>query len=404
MKIKNTLLPIMALLCGQVYAQIPEGFDADAIYVLVDSDLKKRSYSDVTMTNDLESKDQLLIMRKGADTKPVSFDLVNSMKGFSNQAVLNYDGRYVMVSSGDSAPDGYASYTSEKGLLSVLDTKHGTIVEEKLNSKAGPVAINHMKGLLAVAAGSESNMISLLIWKGRAVTNMIEVPLKGLEGKDKISDLIWSQTGNLLAVTFEYSNKVAFYRLTNNAEGISLELKGKPLTCGVNPGLGVFSQDETLFFVADQNEAFKKGAVAVVKVDMISGQHEFLQSVPTNIGPEMIRLSPDGKNIITVNRRGAHLAESDKNKTRMSSLTVFKILKSGKLKPLGEYPFKTVYPSDLRFDKSGEMIAVVAHESAFDDSKAEVLFWDFNPNKKIQLKIRGARLELPKGAHSIFVQ
>lgn len=404
MKLKNALLAILAVSGGAVVAQIPENFDAEALYIMVDSELDQENYQEVSINNSNTANDQLLIVRKGAEDKYTSLEVANSLKGYSNQVVTNYDGRYVLVSSGDDSVNGYSSFLTEKGVVRILDTKHGTILEEELSSKAGPIAINHLKGIVAVAAGAEANTVSLLIWKGRAVTNTIEVFLKGLVAADRISNLVWSPSGSYLAVTFEQSNKVAFYRLTNDAEGVSLELKGKPVACGVNPGVGVFSSDEEYFYVADQNKDYEKGSVASVKVDMVSGQHEFLQSIVANMGPEMIRISPDGKHIVTVNRRGAHLASSHKKKTRMTSISVFKTLKNGKLKPLGEYPFPAVYPSDIRFDKSGDMIAVVANRIAGDEEHGEVLFWDFTPNKKIQLKIRDERLEVPRGAHTISVQ
>lgn len=403
MNFKNTLLALMVVSGGVVCAQIPENFDAESLYVLVDSDLDKKNYQEVVMNDSEVGKDQLLIIRKEAEGEPKTLEISNSLKGYSNQFVTNYDGRYVLVSSGDSSIQGYSSYATEKGMVRILDTKHGTILEEELNSEAGPIAINHFKGIVAVAAGAEANSVSLLIWKGKSVANTIEVFLKGLVAKDRISNLVWSATGNYLAVTFEHSNKVAFYRLTNDKDGIGLELKGKPVDCGVNPGVGVFSLDEQYFYAADQNKDYKKGSVAGVKLDMVSGQHEFLQSVTANIGPEMIRLSPDGKFLVTVNRRGAHLPSSDKNKTRMTSISVFKILKNGKLKPLGEYPFPSLYPSDLRFDKSGSMLAVVANRASGEDDRGEIVFWDFTPNKKIQLKLRTERLAVPRGAHSILV-
>lgn len=403
MNLKNALLAILAVSGGAICAQIPENFEAESLYVLVDSELDKKNYQEVIMNDSEKGEDQLLIIRKGVENQPTALEISNSLKGYSNQFVTNYDGRYVLVSSGDSSTQGYTSYASEKGLVRILDTKHGTIVEEELNSKAGPIAINHLKGIVAVAAGAEANSVSLLIWKGKAVANTIEVFLKGLVAKDRISNLVWSSTGSYLAVTFEQSNKVAFYRLTNDKDGVGLELKGKPVDCGVNPGVGVFSLDEQFFYAADQNKDYKKGAVAGVKLDMVSGQHEFLQSVTANIGPEMIRMSPDGKFVVTVNRRGAHLSSSDKNKTRMTSISVFKILKNGKLKPLGEYPFPSLYPSDMRFDKSGSMLAVVANKVSGEDEQGEVIFWDFTPNKKIQLKLRSERLVVPRGAHSILV-
>jgi hypothetical protein len=404
MKLKKLLLPILALVSGSLVAQIPTGFDADALYVLIDADLEKRSYNEVMLSDNMASKDQLQILTKDSLNSMRKFEVSNSMKGFSNQSVASFDGRYVLVSSGNSSARGYASYSTQKGMIRVLDTKHGNIVEEEIDGEAGAIAINHLKGLVAVVGAKEANSISLLVWNGKSVTNTIEVSLKGLVAKDRISNLVWSSTGSYLAVTFEASNKVAFYRLTNDNEGISLELKGKPVQGGVNPALGIFSQDEQYFYVADQNVDFEKGAVSTIKLDLVSGQHEFLQSVTTNIGPEMIRMSPDGKYVMTVNRRGAHLSPSDKDKTRMTSLSVFKVSKNGKLKPVGEYPFASKYPSDLRFDKSGNMLAVVAHNSASDDEYGELMFWDFMPNKKIQLQQRDELIQLPKGAHSLIIK
>ena len=403
MNLKNALLAMLAVSGGAISAQIPENFEAESLYILVDSELDKKNYQEVIMNDSEVGKDQLLIIRKEAEEQPTSLEISNSLKGYANQVVTNYDGRYVLVSSGDSSLQGYSSYTTEKGMVRILDTKHGTILEEELNSQAGPIAINHLKGIVAVAAGAEANSVSLLIWKDRSVTNTIEVFLKGLVAKDRIANLVWSSTGSFLAVTFEHSNKVAFYRLTKDKDGVGLELKGQPVDCGVNPGVGVFSLDEQYFYASDQNEDYKKGSVAGIKLDMVSGQHEFLQSVTASIGPEMIRLSPDGKFVVALNRRGAHLPTSDKNNTRMTSISVFKILKNGKLKPLGEYPFSSLYPSDLRFDKSGSMLAVVANKVSGEEEQGEVVFWDFTPNKKIQLKLRSERLAVPRGAHSLMV-
>ena len=251
MNLKNALLAMLAVSGGAISAQIPEDFEAESLYILVDSELDKKNYQEVIMNDSEVGKDQLLIIRKKAEEQPTSLEISNSLKGYANQVVTNYDGRYVLVSSGDSSIQGYSSYTTEKGMVRILDTKHGTILEEELNSQAGPIAINHLKGIVAVAAGAEANSVSLLIWKDRAVTNTIEVFLKGLVAKDRIANLVWSSTGSFLAVTFEHSNKVAFYRLTKDKDGVGLELKGQPVDCGVNPGVGVFSLDEQYFYTAD---------------------------------------------------------------------------------------------------------------------------------------------------------
>ena len=88
----------------------------------------------------------------------------------------------------------------------------------------------------------------------------------------------------------------------------------------------------------------------------------------------------------------------------MSSVSVMKLAANGKLKPMGEYPFETVYPSDISFDKSGNMLVVVAQQVKGSDEEGELLFWDFYPKKKSQLDLRDERVVLPKGAHTLILK
>ena len=402
---QSFLLYFSLVICSfNLLAQVPQNFDADAIYVLIDTELEAKTYAEVTLSNNVNGQDEFIIIPKNNELKRASYELSNSLKGYSNQAVCNSDGRYVIVSSGDSAYEGALNYASGNGFVRVLDTKHGTVTEEKLEFPVGALAINYNKGLIAVAPDQNDENLILMTWKGKSISNTLSIPLKHFEKGDKIVDLNWSNSGSFLAVCFENSNSVAFYRLTTTKEGIELVAVGQPVSAGLNPGVGLFGPEDKYYYVADQSQNFNKGAVSVIRTNLVSGAHDFVQSAPANIGPESMVLSPDGKYLITLNRRGAHLSASDKKKTRMSSVSVMKLAANGKLKPMGEYPFETVYPSDISFDKSGNMLVVVAQQVKGSDEEGELLFWDFYPKKKSQLDLRDERVVLPKGAHTLILK
>ncbi|QRQ99614.1 beta-propeller fold lactonase family protein [Dyadobacter sandarakinus] len=404
-------------------AQTPITFNAKGLVVISDADMAASALVDGKLLRDNTAKDQLTAIKfpvergsKGVGSALVSNSVLAHGKTL---AVASTGGLAYVLESRIRPEDGVAEYkdvakefpAGEK--LFVVDVSNPAAPKAKFGFPVGkkPLAIDVNKNELILStsdAGKE--LVFIEAAPDGKPSRFLNLPA-GIDSSSRIIDVTWHPSGDYIAFTLDNSREVGLYKVIREAGKLkNVELVGKPVKVGSEPGFGRFSPDGKHYFVLDTKAQSGKnvGPADVYVVDFsMDGAVEHKVSAPAAAGLNAgaFALSPDGGLLVTVNAGKSSAAWSEAGAGTGASLTLFKVGKmDGALSKVADYPFEGIYPQGIAFDKDGSNLAVSVFEyMEYGNGNGGVEFWTVTKGETPALKRQGARVSVGKGAHTLRI-
>jgi hypothetical protein len=238
--------------------------------------------------------------------------------------------------------------------------------------------------------------------------------------QQEISYVGWSPDGQYLAVAVRTTRKLLMLRA--DASGLSFTPLGPSIDIDEGTFGGTWSPDSRFFYVnnvrvasrsldelqaliqaapPDQLPALLAGSVQVVAVDPAAGA-SVIQTEPTPLFPEGIRVSPDGMLLATVNMQATALPISSPLFSPISSVSLWtRDPVTGRLAKASDTPFEGILPEGVAFDPTSRYLAVaVYHPTNADRSTGAVDLWEVARSSVPALQLR-TRVPAPRGVHHV---
>ena len=418
---KVALLAGLAAVGFSSFAQSPITFNARGLVVISDADMSASAFVDGKLLRDATSRDQLSTIKfpvergsKGLGTALVS----NSALAYSKTLAVPVNGGLAYVLENRIRPeDGVAEYkdpakefpVGEK--LFVVDIANLAAPKAKFGFAVGkkPTSIDVNKNELILStsdAGKELVFIEAAP-DGKPL-RFLNLPA-GIDSTNRIVDLSWHPSGDFIAFTLDNSNEVGLYKVIREAGKLkNVEMVGKPVKVGTEPGFGKFSADGKHYFVLDTKTAAGKGGegeVFVVDFSMDGAvEHKVAGQALVGNNTGSFAVSPDGTMLVSVNAGKSGAPWTEAGAGTGASLALFKVAATGALTKVADYPFEGIAPQSVAFDKDGSNVAVSVFEYLeYGNGNGGIEFWSVTKGDSPSLKKQGAKISVGKGAHTLRV-
>ncbi len=398
---KNILLIVAAIsniVPPSVFAQkLPFRFEAKAILTLTDADMAAVTFT-APSVNNAKPKDQLSILRwtnYANDLKIKSLDVENNHLEASRAVCFSADGKTGFIVSGKKLLAFDYSDISNPRLLDSIE-----IGRPPLNAD-----LNKKGDMLAVLTDQADNEVSLLQWKGGKFGSAVKNST-GYAGKSKATYCAWDSSGKYLAIALEDTRQVALYYVRPFPKGIAFKQYGDAISLNNIPQLLKWTEDNRFLIVQDVNKSNSNGEISTISFDFDNGKtHKLVSSAKTGANTEGCSISPNGKYIVTANRRETNRSIDDAKLNMMASLSFLTLDTEGVLSQAGEYEFLGIYPKGVDFDAASNMVAVSVfnHFDIGGIEQSRLEFWQIEKGDKPKLKQTGFSLAVPRGTHTLKV-
>ena len=402
-------------------AQSPINFNARGLVVVSDADMSASAVVDGKLLRDNTAKDVLTSIKFPIErSKSVGTALVsNSALGSGKTMAVPATGGLAYVLENRLRPDdGVAEYkdaalefpAGEK--LFVVDIANLASPKAKFGFPVGkyPTAIDINKNELIISTRQAGkDLVFIESAPDGKPARFLNLP-SGIDSTNKIVDVTWHPSGDYIAFTLGKTHEVGLYKVLREAGKLkNVELVGKPIAVGTEPGFGKFSPDGKHYFVVDSKGAAGKGAgegeLFVVDFSMDGAvEHKIASKTAIGANTGSFAISPDGTSLVTVNAAKSGSPWTEAGAATGASLSLFKLAADGALTKVSDYPFEGVYPQSVAFDKDGSNLAVSVYEYLdYGNGTGGVEFWTVTKGDAPALKKQGAKVSVGKGAHTLRV-
>ena len=402
-------------------AQSPINFNARGLVVVSDADMSASAVVDGKLLRDNTAKDVLTSIKFPIErSKSVGTALVsNSALGSGKTMAVPATGGLAYVLESRLRPDdGVAEYkdaalefpAGEK--LFVVDIANLASPKAKFGFPVGkyPTAIDINKNELIISTRQAGkDLVFIESAPDGKPARFLNLP-SGIDSTNKIVDVTWHPSGDYIAFTLGKTHEVGLYKVLREAGKLkNVELVGKPIAVGTEPGFGKFSPDGKHYFVVDSKGAAGKGAgegeLFVVDFSMDGAvEHKIASKTAIGANTGSFAISPDGTSLVTVNAAKSGSPWTEAGAATGASLSLFKLAADGALTKVSDYPFEGVYPQSVAFDKDGSNLAVSVYEYLdYGNGTGGVEFWTVTKGDAPALKKQGAKVSVGKGAHTLRV-
>jgi 6-phosphogluconolactonase (cycloisomerase 2 family) len=147
------------------------------------------------------------------------------------------------------------------------------------------------------------------------------------------------------------------------------------------------------------------GTITAVRFDAGNGRHRVTGRAGTDVSPEGIAVSPDGRFVVTSNLTSSWMPWNDKRMSPGGSMNLLQLHpRSGRLTTVQHVPLSGILPDGVTFDASGDHVAV----SNFDHydprhRRSTVQFFSLDRGACPSLARTNVELEVPAGAHALWL-
>jgi len=245
---------------------------------------------------------------------------------------------------------------------------------------------------------------------------------QGPRGGLTATNVHWHPSGRFLAVNINTQNRIAFFEVTDAADGPTLRLWGNIVEVGRDPFVGRFTPDGRHYITSDWGRDFQASTLegrvprtlsglSVIRLadpdaSRAAARHERVATATTDNSAEGIAVSPDGRMIATVNMRGTAFPADSPRFQREGTVTLLSFdPETGAIEKVADYPFEGVLPEGGTFDLTGDhFLATVfqGHAGAGPDRGAGLEVFRVQKGERPSLRRLG-RVPLPHGVHHVDV-
>ncbi|GAB3273345.1 lactonase family protein [Larkinella harenae] len=420
---KTSLLAVATLLTTGAFAQQnPIQFNAKGIVALSDADMSASALADGNLYKSKTDRDVLTIVKFPLDrsgqniiTAPIS----NSSALYDKAAVVTPNGRFAFVLEGHGQMGDTVS-TLKEGLKSLPAAARMFIVDlapakptakvVSVGNLPTAVTINPQGNTLAVASGDAGKEMRLVEIDNTGTPKRVITAPSPVPGA-RITDLVWSPSGDFIAYLIEDTQEVGLMKYTLDAsKKPNIIPHGKPIKVGGLPATGRFSPDSKFFIVSDIKKSANaqgagKGEIFVLQfsTEDTPGEHKVVSQLAAGESGEALTVSPDGSMVVVANAGQSYQPFTNAGSGK-SSLSVYALDKEGKLTLANEYPFNGVLPQSIEFDKDGGAIAVAVSEYLdYGDRTGAIEFWKVVKGDKPALEKMPGKISVARGCHTVRV-
>lgn len=403
---RRTLI-VLFLFSGKLTAQAPD-FDAKGVFYFQDSDFNADSYS----TGKVTKSGMDLV---GVFTFPLKYPESRqpSEQNISNSAVDNHR---------------IAAFRPDKKIAYVLETR-GTLPKgskETALSQLPPgsfvsvMKISDLRGLkpdyrfpvaenptsvsldpahkyLAVSSMNTGNEIQIFELDDFGKPLRLLPQVLHLEG-GAVQDLVWHPSKDYIVFIRKEDKELGLIKVVRDRNNIiRLEQVGDMVKFEGSPVAGMFSKDGKSFFVLDQGDAGNRipGKVFLVKLSLEEdGKHVLMAKTDVGFNPLHLSMNPGGDHLFVSNRgRSEHLEEN-------ATVTVLSV-KGENLEARTELPLEGIFPTPVKFDKSGKNFSVGCFQSrTYGKPMGNIAFYRFSGGK---IEKQAGSILVPAGIHYLEV-
>lgn len=289
----------------------------------------------------------------------------------------------------------------------------------RVNSTGSLIAISfHNKG------GGTTTPLGLFPFSNGKVGAPVYPTIKGWDNKDRLIDIDWHPSENILALLNESRHNIRFARINKKLEaapfGNVVQIEKAPFRVEFTPN-GRHVVINALYWGSDVAGRWieaPRGSVLTVRMNAgqmkagtsgLQPRHAMISTIKTGVSPEGLAVSPDGKWVVTTNLERSYLPYNDKRITWYSSLTLASLdQKTGRLERIGDFSYDGILPEAAVFDNSSSYLAVATYDHFNDRVKGgSIDFWHLasdplEPNR-VQLLKTNLSIPVTRGIHSLVI-
>lgn len=230
----------------------------------------------------------------------------------------------------------------------------------------------------------------------------------------RVGRVEWHPSGRFLAHGLPFKNEIVFYEFEQTSAGVALRPWGKPMKVGKFPDEGTFTANGDYYLTTDLQWGDDvpglfhdppPGTVTAVRFDTRSGHHRVTGRASTDVSPEGIAASPDGRFVVTGNLTSSWMPWTDSRFGPGGSLNLLELdPRSGKLTTRQQATVTGILPEGITFDASGNHVAVTVFDH-YDPRhrRGSVQFLALARDDCPNLIPTHVEMEVPAGPHSIHL-
>lgn len=414
---------------------------AGTIVAISDGDFVAQSYATGRLAPRAAGyRDQLTVLGV-ADGRVVagSTDVSNSVTAAPEILQLTDDGRtaFVVERLGGRTPQSekVADLPPGRRLFAVdLTNKTAPRLTDTLEIAAFPEALSvHPNGrrIAVVSNTPQASFVQIVDFaNGRFGTaarfDLADLGVTGSapgpRGGVTATNVHWHPSGRFLAVNVNTQNRVAFLEVVDAGDRPALRPWGNIVEVGRDPFVGRFTPDGRYYLTSNWGRDFAAttiegrlprapSSISVIRLaddatPAATARHAVVGETTTDLSPEGIAVSPDGRLVATVNMRGTALPTGSARFHREATVTLLTFdPASGALTKVADYPFEGVLPEGGTFDLTGDhFLATVFHGHQEADAGRGAGLEVFRVSKGDRPSLeRLGRIPLPHGVHHVDV-